>query len=128
MTTVVLSLIFTLSMIMITKIPVAYAMNKRPGGYDNRHPRSQQAALEGFGVRALGAHQNSLEALPMFASAALITLVAQADPTQIEWLCITFVLARIVYTLSYLANQHLLRSTAWSVGFFACIALMAIAL
>ena len=41
------------------KAPLAFAMNKL-GGYDNRHPRAQQAQLKGFGARALAVHQNSI--------------------------------------------------------------------
>ena len=40
----------------LAKMPVAVAMAKL-GGYDNAHPRAQQAKLTGFGARALAGHQ-----------------------------------------------------------------------
>ena len=47
----------------LAKIPTAIAMKNQPGGYDNNHPRAQQAMLTGFGARAVAAHQNSFESL-----------------------------------------------------------------
>ena len=49
----------------LAKGPVAWAMAKA-GGYDNHHPRSQQAQLTGFGARALAGHQNAFESLLIF--------------------------------------------------------------
>lgn len=46
----------------LAKGPVAWAMVKA-GGYDNHHPRTQQAQLTGFGARALAGHQNAFESL-----------------------------------------------------------------
>ena len=64
-----------------SKIPVAIAMH-RNGGYDNRHPRQQQAQLTGFGARALAAHQNAFEALIIFGiamSTAMATTATQSS-------------------------------------------------
>jgi len=52
------------------KLPVAAAMHKA-GGYDNHHPRSQQAALTGWGARSLAAHLNGFETFAPFAAAVL---------------------------------------------------------
>ena len=56
------------------KIPVAMAMKDQPGGYDNNHPRAQQAALTGFGARAVAAHQNSFESLIIFSASSIIRI------------------------------------------------------
>lgn len=128
MTTAILSLIFILAMVMITKIPIALAMNRQPGGYDNRYPRDQQSRLEGFGKRAVGAHQNALEAFPMFAASVLAALIANPAEAQIPLICTLFVLARIGYTICYWADLHMLRSTAWTVGFGCCLWLLGISL
>ena len=60
------------------KIPVAFAM-ANIGGYDNQHPRSQQAKLEGFGARAFAAHQNAFESLLIFAIACLLAIASDGD-------------------------------------------------
>lgn len=128
MTIAIYSLIFALLMIIITKAPLAYAMNKLEGGYDNRHPREQHALLDGFGKRALATHQNTIEAFPMFAAGLLAALWAEANIEIIEYLCVTFVLARLIYSLCYLFDVHILRSIAWTAGIGSSIALMFLAL
>lgn len=128
MSIAILALIFSLLMIIITKIPLAYAMNKLEGGYDNRYPREQHALLSGFGKRALATHQNSLEAFPMFAAGLLTALWAGANIETIEYLSLTFVAARIIYSLCYWMDIHTLRSLSWTVGVGACVGLMYLAL
>jgi len=123
----ILCLIFSALLILITKIPVAMAM-AQDGGYDNRHPREQQARLSGFGARALAAHKNMLEAFPVFAAGVLVALWSGADGTWPSALAVTFVLARAVYTILYLADFSVLRSLAWGVGYGASIGLMVLAL
>lgn len=43
MTLPILTVLFAILSIIITKIPVSIAMNRQQGGYDNRYPRDQQA-------------------------------------------------------------------------------------
>ena len=100
----------------LTKIPVAVAMGRSKGGYDNRHPRDQQAALLGWGRRAVAAHQNAFEAFAPFAAAVLAAHAAGADPIWSARLAILFVIARVVYTGLYLADWASLRSTIWMIG------------
>ena len=63
----------------VSKFPVGLAMARMPKGYDNRHPRDQQAQLTGWGKRALAAHQNGFESFPAFASAVLVSHVGGGD-------------------------------------------------
>ncbi|HHF7348431.1 TPA: MAPEG family protein [Legionella feeleii] len=58
----------------LAKIPVVIMMKRQPGGYDNKQPRAQQAALTGIGARAVAAHQNSFESLIIFSTAALTAI------------------------------------------------------
>jgi uncharacterized MAPEG superfamily protein len=47
----------------LSKIPLGVGMQRMPGGYDNRHPRAQQAKLEGWASRATAApaaHQSEV--------------------------------------------------------------------
>lgn len=105
------------------KAIVAVAMAKLPGGYDNRHPRDQQAQLAGWGKRALAAHQNSFESFPPFAAAVLVTYVVGASPGVSNALALTYVGSRVFYQAAYIANWHVIRSAVWSVGILAIAAL-----
>ncbi|MDT3273160.1 MAPEG family protein [Shewanella sp. SP2S2-4] len=102
----------------LAKGPVAWAMAKA-GGYDNNHPRAQQAQLTGFGARALAGHQNAFESLLVFGLAVLVVIATgKVNPTT-EWLAITHVAARFVYHILYLANKGTLRSLSWFVAIFS---------
>ncbi len=87
-----------------------------PGGLDNANPRPQQARLEGIGQRAVAAHQNAWEALPIFTAAVLTAHVAGADPTWSGWLAAGWVGMRVLHGLAYLGNVHILRSLAFVAG------------
>ena len=87
----------------LSKLPVAVAM-QRAGGYDNHHPRAQQAALEGFGARAVAAHLNGFESFAPFAAAVLVAHVSAAPASIVDTLAIVFVLARLAYVSCYLAD------------------------
>jgi len=100
----------------LTKVPLAWAMIQEPEGYDNRDPRGQQARLTGWGKRALAAHKNSLEAFAPFGVAVLMAALLEADPFYTAVLAITFLVARLLYFVCYLADWPYLRSTLWFVG------------
>ncbi len=114
MFTMVLCLFIAVMLPMLAKGPVAAAMHKL-GGYNNKHPRAQQAQLTGFGARALAAHQNAFEAVIMFAPAALSAMIVGVSK-EMELAAMVFIGARVVYNLLYLANLHLFRSLTWAVG------------
>lgn len=119
------SIIFAAAMIMITKMPLAAAMRRLEGGYDNALPRAQLNQLSGFGVRARGAHENSIEAFPVFAAGAIIALWHGGDLQLAETLCAVFIVARIVYVACYLLDWDKLRSISWTAGYGVSLALMA---
>ncbi|BFM09935.1 MAPEG family protein [Simiduia litorea] len=121
-------LIAAAALIYISKIPVAIAMAKLDGNYDNSHPRAQQSRLTGFGARAMGAHQNAIEAFPLFAAGVLVALWAEAPQATVNYLCVAFVVARILYMCLYWLNWDKLRSTIWAVGLVCSFWLMALAL
>jgi len=105
-----------------TKLPVAAAMH-RAGGYDNHLPRAQQARLEGWGARSVAAHQNSFENFAPFAAAVLVAHLAGGPERVVDLLAVSFVVARIIYVICYLADWALLRSGVWTVGFLVTFAL-----
>ncbi|MEM1082168.1 MAG: MAPEG family protein [Pseudomonadota bacterium] len=117
-------LIVATTLIALTEFPVAYARKKLDGAYDNRNPRMQQARLTGFGARALGAHQNTIEAFPVFAAGLLLALWSRADSGWVNGLAALFIATRLIYIGCYLADLHWLRSLVWMVGFATSIGLM----
>lgn len=124
MATPLICLAVMLVIVVLTKVPVALAQAKQgQKGYDNRNPRQQQAALTGWGARALGAHQNTFESLIIFTPAVLIATIA-ARPDQASsaaTLAIVHVVARVLYPALYIANVDLIRSLVWGVGFGASV-------
>lgn len=113
-----------LAIIYLSKIPVAKAMAKQPEGYDNRHPRDQQAKLSGWGKRALAAHMNGFEAFPAFAAGVLVAHVGHADPKWSTILAVGFVVARTIYPMMYIANVDKARSGVWFLGLCCSMGLM----
>ena len=113
-------------LIYLPKIPLSFAMAKSRGGYDNRHPRDQQAALEGWGRRAAAAHANGFESFAPFAAAVLVAHVTKAEVQLTATLALVHVAARTVYPLVYIAGIHVLRSTVWVVGFAATVGLFVV--
>lgn len=128
MTIPILCLLIAALLIVISKAPVAVAMARLDGRYDNRNPRAQQARLEGFGARALAAHQNTIEAFPVFAAGVLAALWAGADGLWTSALCVAFIVARVCYLLLYWYDWDKVRSLVWGVGLLSSLALMALAL
>ncbi len=92
-------------------------------GYNNHEPRTQQSRLTGLGARALGAHNNSFEALQLFTAAAFIAYTTQADPAIAARLSVGFVACRVAYIALYLLDKPSARSTIWVIGFAATVAL-----
>ncbi|CUS48615.1 MAG: putative membrane protein [Idiomarinaceae bacterium HL-53] len=103
----------------LAKLPLVFAMNQQPGGYDNRYPRQQQAKLDGFGLRANAAHYNSFEALGVYLVAVLCAVTTQTLDTVTFALAWTFVIARVLYLICYWFDKASLRSLLWLVAMIA---------
>ncbi len=111
-------------LIFLARLPVGKAMNSEAGGYDNHHPRAQQARLTGLGARALAAHQNSFEAFPLFAVGVLVATVTQSQGVLVNGLAVTFVIARALFIIFYCADKPSQRSLCWFVGLLCSLLLM----
>lgn len=107
----------------LSKIPLVVAMAREGKGYDNKTPREQQARLTGWGRRALAAHQNSFEVVPLFAASVFVGHLTQGDAAWSSCLAVTFLVSRVLYTYFYVANLDYLRSASWMVGIFASFAI-----
>lgn len=124
MTTLLLCLFIATLMPILAKAPLAVAQNRMKGGYDNKHPRAQQAQLTGFGARAKAAHENCFEALIMFTPGVLACAITNTVGPLITTLAIVFVIARVFYLIAYWYNIHIMRSSCWLVGFGVSLAML----
>ena len=66
---------------------------------------------------------NSYEAFPAFAAAVIIAHLCAVSQDTINLLALSFIGARILYGIAYLADKATLRSLVWGVGFACVIAL-----
>ncbi|NKF49938.1 MAPEG family protein [Shewanella sp. WXL01] len=120
MTTILVCLLIAMILPYLAKAPVAKAMADLQG-YDNEHPRLQQAKLTGFGARALAAHENAFESLILFAIACLVVLATDKVNDTAATLAVVHIVARCVYHIFYLAGKGTLRSLSWFVAIGSAI-------
>lgn len=97
------------------------------GGFDNHHPREQQAKLSGRAARALAAHKNSFEALAVFAPAVVVNHLVGADPTASAGLAVVWVALRVLYGVLYLSNAGNPRSIVWGLSLLCSLGLFVLA-
>ena len=91
--------------------------------FDNARPRDPNFYDDPIAARALGAHQNGIEAFPFFAAAVLLAEFRIAPQRLIDELAILFLIVRIAYVFTYLGDRPTLRSILWSIGFAINIAI-----
>lgn len=97
-------------------------------GMDLGAPRAMFDRLPDYGKRATWAHQNSFETFTPYAAAALMAHVTGVVSTTAGWAAIAFVLARVGFSVAYLANVPPVRSLCFGIGAAATITLFAQAL
>ena len=124
MTIMLTCLLIAMLLPYLSKLPVGYAMAK-DGGYDNEHPRAQQARLEGMGARAVAGHQNAFESLLIFGLAVVAVLATDSANDTAQIAAIVHVIARVAYHIFYLTNHNKLRSTAWFAGIIPSFVILA---
>lgn len=96
-------------------------------GYDNNNPRDWAGTLQGFGRRAFAAHQNHFEFLPFFIAGIVVAQFRLGNNATVDMLAGGIILARIGYTIAYLADKATLRSLLWLVGIGGIVALFIVA-
>jgi uncharacterized MAPEG superfamily protein len=104
------------------------AYGRVQAGYDMAAPRAMFDKLPAFAQRATWAHQNSLEALTLFAPAALMAYVTGVDAPLAALAAIAHVVARSLYSLFYILNVPLLRSLMFVIGSAAIAVLFGLSL
>lgn len=125
MTIPLLSVFLAYVTIWLPKLVSSYEQSKLEGGYDNVDPRIQRKQLSGRGARAQAAHENGFEAFAPFAAAVFVSHLGGADPGHATILALTFVGARVIYPIVYIAGgtKGLVRSAVWTVGGAATVGL-----
>ena len=91
--------------------------------YDNSRPRDPGFYEDAIRSRALGAHQNGIEAFPFFAVAVLLAEFRAAPQSLINELAVLFVIVRVAYVFTYIGNRPRLRSILWNLGFVINVAI-----
>ena len=91
--------------------------------FDNARPRDPDFYDDPIRSRALGAHQNGIEAFPFFAFAVLLAEFRVGPLRLIDELAVLFLIVRIAYVFTYIGNRPTLRSILWSIGFAINIAI-----
>ena len=74
--------------------------------FDNAKPRDPAFFGDPFRARALGAHQNGIEAFPFFAVAVLLAEFRLGPQRLIDELAVLFLIVRIAYVLTYSATAR----------------------
>ena len=110
----------TLLLSLLTIVSVKWAGIR---GFDNSKPRDPDFYDDPIRSRALGAHQNGIEAFPFFAFAVLLAEFRVGPLRLIDELAVLFLIVRIAYVFTYIGNRPTLRSILWSIGFVINIAI-----
>jgi uncharacterized MAPEG superfamily protein len=112
-----------LGMVLLTLLVLAPAKVAGRRAFDNAYPRDPAFYVKGPRARALGAHQNGLEAFPLFAAAVLLAEMRGAPQHMIDGLALAFLGARIAYAVSYLGDRPTMRSIIWGLAFVCNLAI-----
>ncbi len=110
----------TLMLYLLTIAPIKWI---EFGRFDNSNPRDPAFYKGPIRSRALGAHQNGIEAFPFFAVAVLLAEFRGGPQRLVNELAVLFVIVRIAYVFTYLGDRPTLRSILWALGFVINIAI-----
>ena len=105
-------------------LPIVCAGIAKSGKFDNQDPRGWLARQQGYRARANAAQTNAFENLPFFIGAVIIAHQLQASQGWVDGLALAYVVLRMAYIASYLANLAGLRSALYLLAFVANVALL----
>ncbi|MGB7443090.1 MAG: MAPEG family protein [Coleofasciculaceae cyanobacterium] len=97
-------------------------------GLDMSAPRAMFDKLPAYGKRATWAHQNAFETFIIFVAAALMAYVTGQNSALAGGAAITFVIARLLYSVFYIINIPLARSLMFGIGSLCCLTLFTLSL
>ncbi|MBU6464990.1 MAG: MAPEG family protein [Bradyrhizobium sp.] len=110
----------TLMLYLLTIVPIKWIGARR---FDNARPRDPGFYEDPVAARALGAHQNGIEAFPFFAVAVLLAEFRGGPQRLVNELAVLFLIVRIAYVFTYIGDRPTLRSILWGLGFLINIAI-----
>lgn len=96
----------------------------KDGGYDNNNPRAWLARQTGSSARANAAQANCFEALPFFIGAVVIAHLLGAGQALLDTLAVVYIVLRIIYVATYIADTAMARSAVWAAALFVNIAIL----
>ena len=105
-------------------LPIVCAGIAKAGKFDNHDPRGWLARQHGYRARANAAQTNGFENLPFFIGAVIIAHQLQASQGWVDGLALAYIVLRMAYVASYLANLASLRSALYLLAFIANVALL----
>jgi uncharacterized MAPEG superfamily protein len=105
---------------LLTIVPIKWIGARR---FDNARPRDPGFYEDPVAARALGAHQNGIEAFPFFAVAVLLAEFRGGPQRLVNELAVLFLIVRIAYVFTYVGDRATLRSILWGLGFLINIAI-----
>lgn len=112
-------------------LPFVFTISAKLGGRftprANHNPREFLETLQGWPKRAHWVQQNSFEAFPMFAAAAIIAHLVAGPSRAADGLALAFVGFRLLYGVCYLGDWASLRSLMWFGGLVCTIGLFVLA-
>src|ERR1700716_426435 len=91
----------TLMLSLLTIAPIKWLGHRQ---FDNARPREPAFYRDPLRARALGAHQNGIEAFPFFAVAVLLAEFRAGPQHLIDELAVLFLIVRIAYVFTYLGG------------------------
>lgn len=91
-------------------------------------PRAAFDKLPDYAKRATWAHQNSWEAFSIFSVAALMAYVTHQDSALAAGAAIVWIIARLLFSVFYIANIPTLRSMMFGVGSICSLILIGLSI
>lgn len=108
-------------------LPIVWAgYAKMSSGFSMKHnasPRAFLDSLTGKAQRANWAQANAWESFAPFAAAVIIANICQANLQRVDLYAGTFIVARILHGIFYIADAAKLRSIVWMIGVAATVGL-----
>jgi uncharacterized MAPEG superfamily protein len=90
-----------------------FSKPRKDGGFDNHSPRQWLERQQGWRARANAAQANTFEALPFFFAAVIIAHQLGAGQTKLDLLCLSWLMLRIFYIITYVGDMASARSGVW---------------
>ncbi len=103
--------------VVLTYLPyLLVAFGRAQIGYDLAAPRAMFDKLPAYAQRATWAHQNSFEAAIVYIAAATMAYITGVESPWVVKAAIAFLIARLLFSVFYIANIPLARSLMFAIG------------